>query len=59
MSAIKNFAYDVEQLYIEGYSAKTIAVMVGAPYELVLDILDSWGVDDSQGDLIPNEAANF
>jgi hypothetical protein len=59
MSAIKNFAYDVEQLYIEGYSAKTIAVMVEAPYELVLDILDSWGVEDSQGDLIPNEAANF
>ena len=53
MSAIKNFAYDVEQLYIEGYSAKTISVMVGAPYELVLDILDSWGVEDSQGDLIP------
>jgi hypothetical protein len=59
MSAIKDFVYDVEQLYIEGYSAKTIAVMLEVPYELVLDTLDSWGVEDSQGDLSAGQAADF
>jgi hypothetical protein len=59
MSAIKDFVYDVEQLYIEGYSAKTIAVMLGAPYELVLDTLASWSVADSESDLSAGQAADF
>lgn len=58
MSEIKNFVYDVEQLYIEGYSAKSIAVMLEVPYELVLDTLDSWSVSDSEGDLTPYETIN-
>ena len=58
MSGMKDFVYDVEQLYIEGYNAKSIAVMLGAPYELVLDILDSWSVADSEDDLSPYETIN-
>ena len=58
MSEIKNFVYDVEQLYIEGYSARSISVMLGVSYELVLDTLDSWSVSDSQGDLSPYETIN-
>jgi hypothetical protein len=58
MSEIKNFVYDVEQLYIEGYSAKSIAVMLEVPYELVLDTLDSWSVADSEDDLSPYETIN-
>lgn len=58
MSEIKNFVYDVEQLYIEGYSARSISVMLGVSYELVLDTLDSWSVSDSQGDLSPYKTIN-
>jgi len=58
MSEIKNFVYDVEQLYIEGYSAKSIAVMLEVPYELVLDTLASWSVSDSEDDLSPYETIN-
>lgn len=58
MSGMKDFVYDVEQLYIEGYNAKSIAVMLEVPYELVLDILDSWSVADSEDELSPYETIN-
>ncbi len=58
MSEIKNFVYDVEQLYIEGYSARSISVMLGVSYELVLDTLDSWSVSDAKDDLSPYETIN-
>lgn len=40
MSAIKDLAYDIEQLYIEGYSPKTIAMMLECPVEIVYDWLE-------------------
>jgi hypothetical protein len=58
MSAMKDLAYDVEQLYIEGYGAKSISVMLEVPYELVLNVLDSWSVADSKDDLSPYETIN-
>jgi hypothetical protein len=45
MSAIKDMFYDIESLFIEGYSAKSIAVQLGLPLEEVEDVLDSFGVD--------------
>jgi hypothetical protein len=39
--------YDVEQLYIEGLSAKQIAAELGCPLDLVLEQLAEIGVADS------------
>ena len=36
MSAMSNFAYDIEQLYIEGHSPRMIAIMLECPIEQVL-----------------------
>ena len=47
MSAIKDLAYDIEQLYIDGMSAKMIAVTLDCPIEQVLGFLEDLGVADS------------
>jgi hypothetical protein len=47
MSAIKDLAYDIEQLYIDGMSAKMIAVTLDCPIEQVLGFLEDIGVADS------------
>jgi len=47
MSAIKDLAYDIEQLYIDGMSAKMIAVTLDCPIEQVLGFLEDPGVADS------------
>lgn len=41
MSKIAELAYDIEQLYIEGYSPKTIAAQLGCPIEVVYDWIES------------------
>ncbi len=46
MSGIKDLAYDIEQLYIEGLSAKSIARELGCPIELVLGWIESQSVAD-------------
>ena len=60
MSKVKDLAYDIEQLYIEGMSAKTIARVLDCPIEMVLDWLDSEGVVDQPQteDLSPFETIN-
>ena len=47
MSGIKDLAYDIEQLYIDGLSAKSIAQTLGCPLEQVLGFLESIGVADT------------
>ncbi len=46
MSAIKDLAYDIEQLYIEGYAPKTIAMLLECPIELVYNWLEEVGVGE-------------
>jgi hypothetical protein len=46
MSKIAELAYDIEQLYIDGMSAKTIALTLDCPIETVLTALQEMGVDD-------------
>jgi hypothetical protein len=46
MSAMSNLDYDIQELYIEGHSAKTIAALLDCPIELVLGALESMGVKD-------------
>ena len=46
MSGIKDLAYDIEQLYIEGHSAKMISILLDCPIEQVLGFLEDNGVAD-------------
>ncbi len=50
MSAMSNLDYDIQELYIEGHSAKMIASLLNCPIELVLGTLESMGVADSPQD---------
>ena len=47
MSKVAELMYDVEQLYIDGLSAKRIAAELNCPIETVLEILESFNVADS------------
>jgi hypothetical protein len=47
MSKMSDLSYDIEQLYIEGHSAKIIAALLECPIELVLQQLSEMGVEDS------------
>jgi len=59
MSKIKDLAYDIEQLYIEGYSPKSIALQLDCPLELIYDWLESNNVaENSQEELSPFETIN-
>jgi len=48
MSVMSELAYDIEQLYIEGHSAKMIARILDCPVELVLGAIQEMGVSDSE-----------
>ena len=47
MSGIKDLAYDIEQLYIDGLSARSIAQTLDCPIEQVLGFLEDIGVADA------------
>ena len=47
MSKVAELAYDIEQLYIEGYSPKSIAVQLECPLEMVYQWLEDNSVDDT------------
>jgi hypothetical protein len=50
--SMKDLAYDIEQLYIEGYSPKTIAMMLECPIEQVYGWIESTGVAETPQDQI-------
>jgi len=57
MSKMNELAYDIEQLYIEGLSAKQIAIELDCPIEIVLGAIAEMGVEDtgpavSEGDAV-------
>ena len=59
MSKMAELAYDIEQLYIDGMSAKTIALTLDCPIELVLGCLAEMGVADSPQEVFdPYETIN-
>jgi len=47
MSKMADLSYDIQELYIEGHSAKTIAALLECPIELVLGELEEMGVADT------------
>ena len=50
MSKMAEIAYDIEQLYIEGYSPKSISVQLGCTLEMVYDWLEQNSVTESTAD---------
>ena len=46
MSKVAELAYDIEQLYIEGYSAVSIAAQLNCPLEIVQDWIEEMSVAD-------------
>jgi len=46
MSKLADVAYDIEQLYIEGYKPTTIAAQLDIPLGLVYDWLEQTNLDD-------------
>lgn len=59
MSKIKDFMYDIQELYIDGMSAKTIAKTLEAPLEEVLRVLESFGVvEEPQEEYDPFQTIN-
>ena len=58
MSKMSDLAYDVEQLYIEGHSAKMIADLLDCPVEQVLGHIQDMGVEDAPEDYSPFVSMN-
>jgi len=50
MSIMKDLAYDIQELYIEGFNSRAIAYELGCPIEIVLGALEEMGVADAPQD---------
>lgn len=48
MSKMADLAYDIEQLYIEGYSPKSIAVQLECPLTTVYEWLEQYGCEANE-----------
>jgi hypothetical protein len=59
MSIMKDLAYDIQELYIEGFNSRAIADELGCPIEVVLGALAEMNVADSpQEDMSPFDTIN-
>jgi hypothetical protein len=59
MSKTAEFYYDIEQMYIDGVSAKRIAELLECPIQIVYDVLEDMGVADSpQSEFDPYNTVN-
>jgi hypothetical protein len=59
MSKVSELAYDIEQLYIEGHSARAIAMILECPMEMVLAWIEELDVADApQEDMDPFQTIN-
>jgi hypothetical protein len=58
MSKMAELSYDIQELYIEGHSAKVIAIMLDCPIEIVLGQLEEMGVADSSEEYDPFNTLN-
>lgn len=50
MSKLAELAYDIEQLYIEGFAPRSISVQLGCPLSLVYDWLESCNLEEEKID---------
>ncbi len=59
MSKMAGLSYEIEQLYIEGFNARTIAVMLECPIEIVYGWIEgNYVADLPQEELSPYETIN-
>jgi len=58
MSKVAELAYDIEQLYIEGYTPKSIAIQLECPLSVVYDWLESINLKDTEDELDPFNTIN-
>jgi uncharacterized protein YjcR len=58
MSQLADLSYDIEQLWIEGYSPKTIAVMLGCPIEMIYEWMESESLEDGEASYDPYDTVN-
>jgi hypothetical protein len=58
MSKVAELAYDIEQLYIEGYSPKSIALQLECPIEMVYDWIEGNGCEADDEDASPFATIN-
>jgi len=59
MSKMAELSYDIEQMYIAGFSARSIAVQLGCPVEIVYGWIESNFVADTpQEEHSPFETIN-
>lgn len=50
MGKVSQLVYDIETLYIDGMTAKTIALTLDVPVETVLGVLEQMCVEDAPYD---------
>ena len=58
MSIMKDLAYDIQELYIEGFNSRAIAEELNCPIEIVLGALAEMSVEDSPEDFSPFDTVN-
>lgn len=58
MSVMSELAYDIEQMYIEGYKPTTIAGLLGCPIDIVYDWIESNGLSAEETSYDPYDTVN-
>jgi len=58
MSKMAELAYDIEQLYIEGYSPKSISALLECPLTVVYDWLEAVNVAADEEEHSPYQTIN-
>jgi len=56
--SMSDLAYDIEQLFIEGYSPKSIAVQLSCPLDMVYAWIETNGCDAEPADYDPYDTIN-
>ena len=58
MSKMAELAYDIEQLYIEGFSPKSIATQLGCPLTTVYEWLEEFNLGPQEEEASPFNTIN-
>ena len=58
MSRMDDLMYDIEQLWIEGYSPKTIAALLESPIEMIYDWMAQESLEDGEDSYDPYDTVN-
>ena len=56
---VETLVYEIQELYIEGASARQIAQRLGTDVDLVLAVINEWGASDFADSIIEGEYDPF